>query len=336
MKKKILFYSSVKTKELFKIQRFYQIDIELLQELGYEVILSNSISDALLFWKYDLVYAYFYKWSLFVALIAKVFFKKIYFTGGIDSLDQNYSTHKHYLIQKTMLQLCRFVGTSCIIVSESDKLNIELISKKKAYNKLSYSEHTIDVNSFCQQNIDKKNLFTTIAWMENEANVDRKGLDVAVAVFRFLKTKPEFSNYHFNIIGTEGKGSKLLQKLIEDLDISDSVHFTGVITEETKIQMLKESKYYFQLSKYEGFGVAAIEALASRNIVIHSAMGGLKYSIRNYGITFDISNSLVPECEKLYSNLLSFDNQKIDIACHEVSKRFSNERRKEDLKKILA
>ena len=37
MKKRILFYSSVGSLELFKTQKFYQIDIALLGDLGYDV-----------------------------------------------------------------------------------------------------------------------------------------------------------------------------------------------------------------------------------------------------------------------------------------------------------
>lgn len=49
MKKRLLFYSSVKSLELFKTQKFYQIDIALLEDLGYDVWLSNRIFDSLLF-----------------------------------------------------------------------------------------------------------------------------------------------------------------------------------------------------------------------------------------------------------------------------------------------
>lgn len=336
MKKRILFYSSVKTMELFQFQRFYQIDVKLLQELNYEIKLSNKISDAFFFWKYDLVYAYFYKWSFFVGLIAKVFFKKVFFTGGIDDLSQNYATRKRFIIQEIGFKLCYFISTSCIIVSESDRINVEHICKKQKHKKLSYSEHTIDVDSFCQQKIEKENLFTTIAWMGNGANIDRKGLDVAVNVFAYLKTKPEFIHYHFNIIGTEGEGSQILRNLVSTLNLSESVHFVGAVSEEAKIELLRKSKYYFQLSKYEGFGIAAVESMASRNIVIHSSMGGLKYTINDSGIIFDISGSLKFECEKLYCNLLLFDNQKLDQVCDDVHKRFSNERRKMELDKILS
>ena len=49
MKKRILFYSSVGSLELFKTQKFYQIDIALLGDLGYDVSLSNRILDSLFY-----------------------------------------------------------------------------------------------------------------------------------------------------------------------------------------------------------------------------------------------------------------------------------------------
>ena len=57
--KRILFYSSVNSLELFKTQKFYQIDISILKDLGYDVLLSNRIFDSLLFWKYDILFSYF-------------------------------------------------------------------------------------------------------------------------------------------------------------------------------------------------------------------------------------------------------------------------------------
>lgn len=77
--KRILFYSSVNSLELFKTQKFYQIDISILKDLGYDVLLSNRIFDSLLFWKYDILFSYFYRYSFFAALLAKCFGKKTNF-----------------------------------------------------------------------------------------------------------------------------------------------------------------------------------------------------------------------------------------------------------------
>ena len=108
--KRILFYSSVNSLELFKTQKFYQIDISILKDLGYDVLLSNRIFDSLLFWKYDILFSYFYRYSFFAALLAKCFGKKTYFTGGIDSLDSDYASAFNY--KRWVLSIPFFI--SCI------------------------------------------------------------------------------------------------------------------------------------------------------------------------------------------------------------------------------
>ena len=76
--------------------------------------------------------------------------------------------------------------------------------------------------------------------------------------------------------------SDLLEQLIQKLKITNKVIFTGEIEEDKKITLLKNNRYYFQLSTYEGFGIAALEALAAGNIVIHSGKGGLNDSCLLY------------------------------------------------------
>ena len=108
MSKKVLFYSSVKDKNLFNTQFFYKTDINLLKSLGYNVITSNKISDFLFFWKYDIAFIYFYKYGLFVAIIARLFLKKVFFTGGIDDLEKECATPKRFLLQVLFFRLCYF------------------------------------------------------------------------------------------------------------------------------------------------------------------------------------------------------------------------------------
>ena len=162
--KTILFYSSVKDKSLFYTQRFYQIDIDILKDLGYTVVLSNKITDALKFWKYNCVFAYFYRWSFFVALIAKIFGRNTYFTGGIDALNKSTNSKKNYFVQVLFFYLCHLVAKKCIIVSNTDMQHVNYIVGKS--KKLVYSEHTVKTSNFINDfdPILKNNDFVTICW----------------------------------------------------------------------------------------------------------------------------------------------------------------------------
>jgi len=335
-KKRILFYSSVKSIKLFTIQRFYHIDIELLKNLGYCVYESNRILDFFYFWKYDIAFIYFYRFGLFPAILSRLFSKKVYFTGGIDSLEQNLVTPKVYFLQKIFFKLCYLVSNRCILVSSSDENNVKKIYNGKLPKKTYLSCHTIDIEKFVIDNLSKKeNIFTTIAWMENIGNVNRKGVDRALILFKYLTNKKEFSEAKLYIIGKEGEGSEYLRGLCIDLKISDNVIFTGSIKEEDKIKLLKRSKYYFQLSSFEGFGIAAIEALAAKNIVIHSGKGGLHETMKNYGIKVNIEIALDEQLEDTYDQISNFNTALLTKAIKHIQENYSNIKRQKDFEKIF-
>ena len=284
--KRILFYSSVNSLELFKTQKFYQIDISILKDLGYDVLLSNRIFDSLLFWKYDILFSYFYRYSFFAALLAKCFGKKTYFTGGIDSLDSDYASAFNYKIQALFFKLCYWVADSCIIVSQSDLKNIFKVSSLKK----------------------------------------------ALQIFAELKKIPEFVDYRFVIIGRKGEGEVLVRSIIDKYNLKGSVELKGEVSEEDKINLLKQSKYYFQLSLYEGFGLAALEALCANNIIIHSGKGGLANPIYKEQLLFDIDNDFDSELLKLVNKLACFT----PITSYDnLLEYYDIQRRKDDFEAII-
>lgn len=330
--KTILFYSSVKDLNLFKTQRFYAIDIALLKKIGYNVLVTNKLSSFLKFWNYNLAFLYFYRYSFFAGLIARFFGKSVYFTGGIDALEISFSTPIAYYIQTVFFKLCYLVSSKCIIVSHSDLQNIQRISNRKL-TKISFSQHTIDAESF-DSNKSKEKIFSSIVWMGNKENVIRKGVDRALELFALLiQNDDRFKEYNFIVVGEKGEGTIYLLDLCNKLGIEDKVFFMGAVSEDIKINLLARSTYYFQLSKYEGFGIAALEALASGNIVIHSGNGGLKDTIKNYGVIVNLKedNDTI-YCllkEKLFDK---FDTKEIN---YYVSANFSNKKREDDLKIII-
>lgn len=337
MKNKIFFFANVKSKELFETQKFYKIDIEILKDLGFEVHLINRISDFWKFWEYDIAFIYFYKYGVFPAFISRIFNKKVYFTGGIDDLEETYSTFERYTIQKLLFKICHFLSTKCIICSSSDFENVKKIYKEKTPKKIIKSFHSIEVDKFiCSDTQQKRNDFTTIVWMGVINNVIRKGVDKALKLFSLLTSKyKEFNDSKFFIIGKEGDGTPYIKELIKSLDLNGKVIITGEIDEQTKIKLLKQSRFYFQLSKYEGFGIAAAEALASRNIVLHSGKGGLKDSVAKYGIIVDIDEAFEDQVEKIYQKILDIDDDFLVEGEKYIKKNFPYNRRKKDFEKII-
>jgi glycosyltransferase involved in cell wall biosynthesis len=332
---RILFYAHVRNIELFYTQRFYYTDVHILQNIGNEVHTTNNLCRFFYFLKYDSAFLYFYTWSIIPALISKLFGKKVYFTGGIDSLEEGVTSSYKYVINKYLFKLCYLLSTKCIIVSNSDMKNI-----RKLYHnslpKISLSHHSIDVERFHSDPLPKEDgMFMMIAWMGSVGNVIRKGMDRAIYVFAELIKRDKLKNSKLVIVGKKGEGTCYLLDIIKKLGICSNVLFTDIISEDEKITLLKKSKYFFQLSIYEGFGIAALEALASEDIVIHSGAGGLQETIKNYGITVKNSADINSSASFIYKEILSFDLNRLKVAYSYLLDNFSDNKREDDLRKLL-
>jgi glycosyltransferase involved in cell wall biosynthesis len=154
--------------------------------------------------------------------------------------------------------------------------------------------------------------------MHGVENVKRKGVDLSLHYFKYLSSFDEFKDSKYYIIGTEGEGSDYLKKIVCELDLPDRVVFTGSIDEHSKREYLKKSKYYFQLSLYEGFGVGALEALAASCIVIHSGKGGLKEIIKDDGILLNTSGIDLD----IINKIKSFNINKLESALNRVKETY--------------
>lgn len=336
---RILFYSSVSDKKLFEITGFYKFDILALKNVGYKVEYTNNISSFLKFWNYDISFLYFYKKSFIACIISFIFKKRIIFTGGIDELSDfsELSKTKKGIFKITFL-VCYLLSNFCNIVSLTDLDNIRLLLKKfgiKRPRKLKYFPHSIDVN-LDNSNFIKENIFTTICWMGAVQNVKRKGVDKSIHVFHeFLKNNNDFKLF---IIGSPGIGQVYLQKIVDNLKINNKVIFTGAINEYDKIQILQKSKYYFQLSTYEGFGLAVIEAMLYENIIIHSGKGGMKDTIADLGYLVENTESFYTIAQKINCINKKYESYLSEIQLNKelVKSKFSLKTRAENLKSIIS
>lgn len=259
-----------------------------MRQLGFDVKVTNKIKDA---WTedYDGFFCFFFRKGVLPAYFAKIRGKKVFFTGGLDSLEKTMTTTSDFLRQVVTFKLCRWIADYCLIESTSDMRNINKICLIKNHKNLCYAPQAIDIDNYNCKLADKDKLFSTICWQGTEGNVKRKGVDKALFCFKKLHDDKRFADYKFIIMGRKDAGTPFLEKLIDDLGLNENVILTGEVSEEKKLNVLKHSKYFFQLSSYEGFGLAALEAIASKCIPIHSKRGGLADTLADYGVVYDIN-----------------------------------------------
>ena len=282
--RRVLFYAAVRDKSLFRTMGFYETDIRILQDCGHEVEPTNRIADFFKYRNYDIAFIYFWTWGLLPALISKCFRKKVLFTGGLDALDRRYNLSTlDYTLKKWLFKGCAFLSDANIAVSRSDLQNMGKTGFRM--QNIHLIPHVIDAERYAYSGEQKEDTITTVAWMGTKENVVRKGVDRLLEVFKIFAATDE--RFTLKLIGPEGQGSAYLKDIAARMDITPRVMFTGLVSEEEKIRLLKEGKYYFQLSEYEGFGISAVEALAAGNLVFHSGRGGLADSMMPEGIRVD-------------------------------------------------
>lgn len=337
MGKTILFYAAVKDVSLFHTQMFYVNTRETLEKLGCNVIMTNRMSDA---WKlkYDGLFCFFFRQGVVPAFLAKIKGIKVFFTGGLDSLEKSLVPAKDYYVQVVLFKLCRWLADWCLIESKSDLRNIEKISLFKNHKNLFYSPQAIVVEHYNCRLENKEKLFSTICWQGTVGNCKRKGVDQALYYFKMLKEREEFKEYKFMIMGRAGDGTPFLQSIITELRLGDSVVLTGEVTEEEKLDYLKKSKYFFQLSLYEGFGLAALEAIASKCIPIHTGRGGLNDTLAYDGVKVDYSRfdgtmeSIDPS---VADKLISITDEDVEKSYQRIMKNFDSSIRLENFRKTV-
>jgi glycosyltransferase involved in cell wall biosynthesis len=299
---KVILFSNVKDKLSFTLSKFYLDDIEILKNLGYGVSATNKVSDFFRVNNYNGILIYFYSLGIIPAIIGKIFFKKIIFTGGVDDLQ----TCSYISLRSFFFIVCYIISDKCNAVSYSDlhRMKQILIFFGLESNKLVYQPHCIDIPD--KDYIDsKEKIITTICWLGTIANLKRKGVDRLLILF----SKIAHLDYKLYIVGSGIEGKEYLIRMALDLGISNKIVFTGGISHEEKFNLLSKSKFYFQLSSYEGFGLAVLEAIYFKNYIFHSSVGGLvdildgKGSIINSEYNMDnFFNLFIDVEENLYYN----------------------------------
>ncbi|NVM02949.1 MAG: glycosyltransferase family 4 protein [Candidatus Helarchaeota archaeon] len=134
-------------------------------------------------------------------------------------------------------------------------------------------------------------------------DVYMKGLDTLFEAFSKIKNK----DVKLRLAGSgKEKDLQILKTLSEKLGIRDRVEFLGRISDHEKMEFLGRALFVVMPSRFEGWGIVAIESSACAKAVIGTNIPGLKDAIihNKTGILVepDRSDLLAQEMERLLDN----------------------------------
>jgi glycosyltransferase involved in cell wall biosynthesis len=120
---------------------------------------------------------------------------------------------------------------------------------------------------------------------------EQKNQNSILEIANRIKGQPETEDIHFLIVGS-GPLENKLKATASQLGVEDSVTFTGYLPRREHIySLLHKSDIFLVPSRYEGFCVAAVEAMACKLPVIANDIQVLREVVGDRGIFVSAEDS---------------------------------------------
>ena len=100
-----------------------------------------------------------------------------------------------------------------------------------------------------------------------------KGFHTAIQAFSLLKNDGSKARL---VIAGGGQELPFLERLVDQLELKDSVEFTGELVREEGLHWINQATFMIVPSYFESFGLVALEAMHMKRPVIASRIGGLE------------------------------------------------------------
>jgi glycosyltransferase involved in cell wall biosynthesis len=158
-------------------------------------------------------------------------------------------------------------------------------------------------------------------------HLEQKGQDVAIKAIKLLIEKYHMKNIHLDIVGI-GTSKSYLEELIIKYKLTNFIELIGHKNRPWIYENLSNYHLLIQPSRFEGFGLTVIEAIAAGLPVIASDVDGLSEILRDLpSAYFFHSEDIADLARKLKKMITEFINNKIklksEISYDAVCKKFS-------------
>jgi glycosyltransferase involved in cell wall biosynthesis len=238
--------------------------------------------------KYDVVHSHLFPSNYFTSIASKLIFSK-----KPRFITTEHSTHNNRRKKIFFRLIEKYIYTSYkIVISISDATNNNLINwirpKAKDKEKFIVIQNGINIEKFANaKKYEKKDLDSRlndsdkILCMVGNFSIQKD----QATIIKSMKLLPK--NVYLILVG-DGPQKLKLENLAINEKVSDRVIFLG--SRKDVPQIFKTSDIVIVSSNWEGFGLVAIEGMASRKPVIASNVPGLAEVVQDAGMLFDKSN----------------------------------------------
>lgn len=172
------------------------------------------------------------------------------------------------------------------IVSPSQSSKDGIVSEFNCdHENITVINNGLDTDEFKPMSESTRNQYRLITTAS--ADVPLKGLDYSLKALKDLKS--DFPDIHLVVIGSI-KENGHTQRLINELDLKDSVYFQSNITKAQITELYSTSSIAIVSSLYEGFGYPVIEAMSCEVPLIATNVSSIPELVSEYATLIDPKN----------------------------------------------
>jgi glycosyltransferase involved in cell wall biosynthesis len=262
---------------------YYRQDIDILRDLGFEVVLATR-------WRevpsdVDLYFVWWWHWG-FLPMSRNLRKRPCLITGTLDlssPLANGYYQRPWW--HRCLMRYALKNASANVFISARE---CEGVGRALKVTKPSYVPEGVDTDVYREGNGPREDYVLTVSKMIYRTNTDRKCIPEIIRAIPLIHA--EHPKTRFIIAGEKGGDYARIEVLAQQLGVAEYVEFSGVISRDKKIRLMQRCKVYLSPSRYEGFGLAILEAMSCGAAVVSSPAGAVPEVVGDAGLLVDGSS----------------------------------------------
>ena len=283
---KACFFAGVKDKSLLSLTQWYDNDVRILRELGFDLTIATKWSE--IPWNSDLYFAWWPTKGVFPLIKAKLRHKPIIIVAGgtevVHTYNLKYNFSNSSFLKKKVILFTLKNADKVLAISKAGENEILALVQNSNVEMVYLS---IDTRTFTPVENPKKDIIFTISHL-NKENIYRKRILSIVRSARQIVDK--FPWLKFLIAGRKLDGFDEVISEVTKLGLANNFIFPGMVSNEEKLEYFRRSLVYLQPTLHEGFGLAIAEAMSCGVPVITSKVGAVEEVVGDCGVYVDPNN----------------------------------------------
>jgi glycosyltransferase involved in cell wall biosynthesis len=258
----VCFFAKLQDRGVLDRVEFYAQDVRLLRDLGFDVQIATRLSEIR---PADFYFVWWWTWAFFPVWIARLLHRPVIVTGVFGTWRFRRRPRLHQALMRYVLQH----ATANVFLSEMEHREVRT---SFAVHNPYYVPLTVDTDLYAPGSRPREDFILTVGWMHAK-NAERKSMpEVIQAADRICRLHPHI---RFLIAGEHGSYYPRLAHLARSSTAPDRIEFPGIVSLTEKISLMQRCKVYLQPSRFEGFGLAILEAMSCSAPVLTSGVGAV-------------------------------------------------------------